>query len=309
MANKVNNGRVNKYYFYNFKHFNDNNMLNECSICMRKIRKNYVNTKCKHTFHGACLKEWTTRGRNTCPMCRTPNVRFSFSKRLAEKMIQLRKKMREFIQLTTNDNRLQTQVNDFPHYWFPRQTWQNSDGVNQILKTIFITLLLDSENTFKRYMDIYIGIIDDVREIQRIIRLYTHDNLPENQYDDVMDFYIHRIVRPSNSILPLTSDLAESILMSIHVFTELVLNTNPNVVLLWPMFLMKIPRREVVNRHKSQLAVFTPRFTLYKQFVKRLMHGVSFHVNATNNANYYTMFVNKFVKSITSLRKRYSSPE
>ncbi|KAF1962513.1 hypothetical protein CC80DRAFT_499881 [Byssothecium circinans] len=47
----------------------------ECTLCYGAISSDYVCTKCKHKFHGACLEAWVdafTAGsnNNTCPSCR-----------------------------------------------------------------------------------------------------------------------------------------------------------------------------------------------------------------------------------------------
>ncbi len=43
--------------------------LNDCAICLRKLKRNKISTKCQHSFHGKCLQEWTKRSR-ACPLCR-----------------------------------------------------------------------------------------------------------------------------------------------------------------------------------------------------------------------------------------------
>lgn len=43
----------------------------DCPICYEEIKaKDEKVTTCKHSFHHACLQEWT-RDHSTCPMCRT----------------------------------------------------------------------------------------------------------------------------------------------------------------------------------------------------------------------------------------------
>ena len=42
----------------------------ECSICLTAVlQEQKKTTACKHTFHKACLDEWT-KAHNTCPLCR-----------------------------------------------------------------------------------------------------------------------------------------------------------------------------------------------------------------------------------------------
>lgn len=196
--------------------------------------------------------------------------------------------MIKFTQSVTKDTPLKLRVRHFPQHWFPYHTWQNSDKVNRLLKIIFIVLLLDSKNQFKRYMDMYVDMIDEVREIERKTGAYVRMTS-----DKMMSMYLTHCVPLSQK------DDAKSILKSINVFTELVLNTNPRVTLFWPMFLMKHPKRDITNR----FAALTPRYTMYKHFVKRLLRGVRFDVNA-DNANYYDGFVDAFVKGITEVRKQ-----
>ena len=51
--------------------------MSNCSICFEEIIKsdftNNYTTKCCHTFHVNCLKEWC-KTNNSCPMCRTKDV-------------------------------------------------------------------------------------------------------------------------------------------------------------------------------------------------------------------------------------------
>lgn len=46
----------------------------ECTICMCPIHPNkkrtLITTPCKHVFHKACLNEWTSLGKYSCPLCR-----------------------------------------------------------------------------------------------------------------------------------------------------------------------------------------------------------------------------------------------
>lgn len=42
----------------------------DCSICMEKISKDFILTKCNHYFHKACLEQWEARSIQ-CPYCRS----------------------------------------------------------------------------------------------------------------------------------------------------------------------------------------------------------------------------------------------
>ena len=43
----------------------------ECSVCLCDISKKQTHKlPCGHVFHKTCMKKWTTRGNNTCPLCR-----------------------------------------------------------------------------------------------------------------------------------------------------------------------------------------------------------------------------------------------
>lgn len=33
-------------------------------------KRDTVTTRCKHVFHKACLDQWTSRGKQSCPLCR-----------------------------------------------------------------------------------------------------------------------------------------------------------------------------------------------------------------------------------------------
>ena len=50
---------------------NDNLLLDECSICLEKYKKNekIINLNCSHSFHQNCLSKWLNNN-NTCPQCR-----------------------------------------------------------------------------------------------------------------------------------------------------------------------------------------------------------------------------------------------
>ena len=43
----------------------------ECSVCLCDMQKGEctVVLGCSHCFHPECIKEWLTRGRDTCPIC------------------------------------------------------------------------------------------------------------------------------------------------------------------------------------------------------------------------------------------------
>jgi SUMO ligase MMS21 Smc5/6 complex component len=43
----------------------------ECSICLEKIIKDNMKTKCNHYFHNDCINSWKNIGKNSCPNCRT----------------------------------------------------------------------------------------------------------------------------------------------------------------------------------------------------------------------------------------------
>jgi len=41
-----------------------------CSICLLD-NHDYTNLSCNHQFCNNCISNWTNRGNNTCPICRT----------------------------------------------------------------------------------------------------------------------------------------------------------------------------------------------------------------------------------------------
>ena len=49
----------------------EDNLLNECSICLENYMKNdmVIILSCNHSFHEPCLKEWF-KNNNSCPHCR-----------------------------------------------------------------------------------------------------------------------------------------------------------------------------------------------------------------------------------------------
>jgi hypothetical protein len=49
----------------------EENLLNECSICLENYKKGdmIIILSCDHGFHESCLKEWFNNN-NSCPHCR-----------------------------------------------------------------------------------------------------------------------------------------------------------------------------------------------------------------------------------------------
>lgn len=43
----------------------------ECSICLKPIRRTKDTLDCNHSFHRRCIDSWAQRG-TTCPVCRAP---------------------------------------------------------------------------------------------------------------------------------------------------------------------------------------------------------------------------------------------
>lgn len=50
----------------------EENLLNECSICLENYKKGdmIIILSCDHGFHESCLKEWFNNNNNSCPHCR-----------------------------------------------------------------------------------------------------------------------------------------------------------------------------------------------------------------------------------------------
>lgn len=42
----------------------------ECCICLEKNDKQWITTRCTHSFHATCMSEWVKRN-PSCPVCRT----------------------------------------------------------------------------------------------------------------------------------------------------------------------------------------------------------------------------------------------
>ena len=50
----------------------DNTEHNDCSICIDSIDgTSGGKLECGHTFHNECIKSWFSRGKTTCPYCRS----------------------------------------------------------------------------------------------------------------------------------------------------------------------------------------------------------------------------------------------
>jgi len=45
------------------------NSNEECSICLSKVNKPICRTKCDHTYHITCIKQWLAKN-DSCPLCR-----------------------------------------------------------------------------------------------------------------------------------------------------------------------------------------------------------------------------------------------
>lgn len=72
--------------------------MNSCSICLRKTRKNRMNTPCGHTFHGRCMSRWTgEQGKNTCPLCRAPGMQFAVLRGVTDVAVRLRNATEDFV--------------------------------------------------------------------------------------------------------------------------------------------------------------------------------------------------------------------
>ena len=50
----------------------EENLLNECTICLDKYKKKekIIELPCNHNFHEKCIKEWFEKDNNSCPNCR-----------------------------------------------------------------------------------------------------------------------------------------------------------------------------------------------------------------------------------------------
>ncbi|KAK9455736.1 hypothetical protein V1511DRAFT_510600 [Dipodascopsis uninucleata] len=56
---------------------NDDHVSEKCLVCLSEFEKNESCRKlkgCGHMFHKACIDEWLTTGRNSCPLCRAVGV-------------------------------------------------------------------------------------------------------------------------------------------------------------------------------------------------------------------------------------------
>tara|TARA_Y100000996_G_scaffold391325_1_gene353229 strand:+ start:55 stop:303 length:249 start_codon:yes stop_codon:yes gene_type:complete len=58
---------INKYSF-----INKSNNLDECVICLEKMREseNLTILKCSHIYHSECIEKWLKK-KSICPMCDT----------------------------------------------------------------------------------------------------------------------------------------------------------------------------------------------------------------------------------------------
>lgn len=59
-------------HIFEQKYQNVKKPIEICSICLENIDQNNIVTKCKHTFHINCLKNWLQKNDN-CPFCRSEN--------------------------------------------------------------------------------------------------------------------------------------------------------------------------------------------------------------------------------------------
>lgn len=68
-----------------------------CSICLRKTRKNRMNTPCGHTFHGHCMSQWTgEQGKNTCPLCRATGMKHVVLRGVTDAAVRLKNAIYDF---------------------------------------------------------------------------------------------------------------------------------------------------------------------------------------------------------------------
>ena len=62
---------MNKYLYTHKKIIQNNNLLNDCSICLEIFKNNesVISLPCNHIFHHECIQTWL-KNSNNCPLCR-----------------------------------------------------------------------------------------------------------------------------------------------------------------------------------------------------------------------------------------------
>ena len=138
--------------------------LNDCAICLRKLKRNKISTKCQHSFHGKCLQEWTKRSR-ACPLCRANvNVKEILIRNIHNTKDQLVTAIKNFeYQFEQIDYRY-IRMN-FPMYLFSNEHRKLMEN-NKYIIAIMWALLYDTKNQFRSLKSSFITLIQAYTKLQ-----------------------------------------------------------------------------------------------------------------------------------------------
>jgi len=160
--------------------------METCSICLRKTRKNRMNTPCRHTFHGRCMSRWTGELRkNTCPMCRAPGMKFAVLRGVTDAAVRLETATIDFVDSIDPEMSARLPIRLVE---FQVPTREHRVMVRAILRAVFLV----PHN--KRIQDAFMNVVVLNRTMERkafeanvpIKRVYNH-LFRNNKVIDVVD--------------------------------------------------------------------------------------------------------------------------
>ena len=133
---------------------------NDCVICLRKLKKNQISTKCQHTFHGKCLQEWAKRSR-ACPLCRANiNVTRNIHKTKGQLVTAIKSFENQFEKIDYRHIRL-----NFPMFMFPEK-FRKLINNNKYIIAILWALLFDRKKQLTLLKSTFITLIQVYTKLQ-----------------------------------------------------------------------------------------------------------------------------------------------
>ena len=57
----------------------ENNIIEQCPICLEDISDNSYTLECNHKYHTECIVKWFRNNNNTCPLCKDVQDYSNFS--------------------------------------------------------------------------------------------------------------------------------------------------------------------------------------------------------------------------------------
>jgi hypothetical protein len=134
--------------------------LNDCAICLRKLKQNKISTKCQHTFHGKCLQEWAKRS-HACPLCRTS---INVTRNIHNTKDQLVRAIKNFEHQFEKIDYHYIRIN-FPKKIFSKKNVQLIDN-NKYIMVMMWALMYDTKKQFRLLKSTFITMIQVYMKLQ-----------------------------------------------------------------------------------------------------------------------------------------------